>query len=85
MSDCRHSADADPNQAILVDTMKLLGNSGYGKTIASKSAYTNFSFCDGIEVHRINGARFRRVDQLDKDIFEVKEFKGRVVKTCPCR
>jgi hypothetical protein len=31
VSDARRAGDADPNKAIIADTMKLLGNSAYGK------------------------------------------------------
>lgn len=31
MSDARRAGDADPDQAIIADTIKLVGNSSYGK------------------------------------------------------
>ena len=35
VSAARRDGDADPDKAIIADTMKLLGNSGYGKTRCS--------------------------------------------------
>ena len=36
VSQARQDGDADPAQTIIADTMKLLGNSAYGKTITNK-------------------------------------------------
>ena len=33
VSTARRAGDEDPDKAIIADTMKLLGNSGYGKTV----------------------------------------------------
>ena len=35
VSAARRAGDADPDKAIIADTMKLLGNSGYGKTVTN--------------------------------------------------
>jgi hypothetical protein len=37
VSDARRAGDADPSKVIITDTMKLKGNSSYGKTITKKS------------------------------------------------
>ena len=39
VSEARCNGDADPEQAIIADTMKLLGNSAYGKTITNKDRH----------------------------------------------
>jgi hypothetical protein len=36
VSDARRAGEADPSKAIIADTMKLKGNSSYGKTITNK-------------------------------------------------
>ena len=39
VSQAQQDGDADPDQAIIADTMKLLGNSAYGKTITNKDSH----------------------------------------------
>ena len=35
VSTARRAGDEDPDKAIIADTMKLLGNSGYGRTVTN--------------------------------------------------
>ena len=49
VSQARQNGDADPDQAIIAYTMKLLGNSGYGKTITNKDNHRSIYFCDDHE------------------------------------
>ena len=44
VSQAQRNGDADPDQAIIADTMKLLGNSGYGKTITNKDNHRRHLF-----------------------------------------
>ena len=46
VSQGRRNGDSDPDQAIIADTMKLLGNSGYGKTITNKDIQRDIYYCD---------------------------------------
>ncbi|CAH3039910.1 unnamed protein product, partial [Porites evermanni] len=46
------SGDADPRKAIIADTMKLVGNSGYGKTIANQLKHMNVEYCSDAEASR---------------------------------
>ncbi len=36
VSDVRRQGDADPNEKVVPDTITLIGNSGYGKTVTNK-------------------------------------------------
>lgn len=46
VSDARRAGDADPNKAIIADTMKLVGNSSYGKTITDQERHREVKFCE---------------------------------------
>jgi hypothetical protein len=46
VSDAGHAGDADPSKAIIADTMKLKGNSSYGKTITNKERHRQVKYCD---------------------------------------
>ena len=48
VSDARRAGDIDPNKSIIADTMKLVGNSSYGKTITNKERHRQVKFCTGI-------------------------------------
>ena len=50
VSNARRAGDADPSKAIIADTMKLVGNSSYGKTITNKERHRQVKFCDDDEV-----------------------------------
>ena len=59
VSQARRDGDADPEQSIIADTMKLLGNSGYGKTITNKDRHRDVQFCDDDEApKKVNEPQF---------------------------
>ena len=80
VSQARRNGDADPDQAIIADTMKLLGNSGYGKTITNKDNHRNIYFCDDREApKKVNEPQFRQLNPLQEDFYEV-EMAKKVIK-----
>ena len=82
---CRRKEDLNPgDHTILADTMKLFGNSGYGKTITNKTRFNQVSFCDTEEaLTKINGSCFKMLDELSENLYEVEEFKKKVVQDLP--
>ena len=46
VSDARRSGDIDPNNSIIADTMKLVGNSSYGKSITNRERHLQAKFCN---------------------------------------
>ena len=44
VSAARRAGDADPNKAIIADTMKLLGNSAYGKTVTNVDRHRDIKY-----------------------------------------
>ena len=45
VSEARRAGDTDPNKAIIADTMKLLGNSAYGKTVTNVDRHRDTKYC----------------------------------------
>ena len=73
VSDARRAGDADPNKAIVADTMKLLGNSAYGKCLCNKSRHRDIKYCtDDDASDCVNDPHFRSLHQLDDNLYEVE-------------
>ena len=84
VSAARRAGDADPEKAIIADTMKLLGNSGYGKTVTNVDRHRDIKYCTevGTSSH-INNKRFRQLDVVTEDAYEVTSNKARVTYDLP--
>ena len=84
MSAARRAGDADPDKAIIADTMKLLGNSGYGKTVTNIDKHREVKYCTevGTSSH-INNKRFRQLDVVTDDVYEITSNKVRLTYDLP--
>ena len=84
VSAARRAGDADPEKAIIADTMKLLGNSGHGKTVTNVDRHRDIKYCTevGTSSH-INNKRFRQLDVVTEDAYEVTSNKARVTYDLP--
>ena len=84
VSTARRNGDVDPDKAIIADTMKLLGNSAYGKTVTNVDRHRNVKYCTevGTSSH-INNKRFRQLDVVAEDAYEVTSNKARVTYDLP--
>ena len=80
----RRAGDADPEKAIIADTMKLLGNSAYGKTVTNidKHRDVRYSTEVGTSSH-INNKRFRQLDVVTEDAYEITSNKVRLTYDLP--
>ena len=79
VSNARRAGDADPSKAIIADTMKLVGNSSYGKTITNKERHRQVKFCDDDEVPSlINSPFFRELNPIDDNTYEVESSKKKI-------
>ena len=58
--DARRDGDADSRKAIISDTMKLAGNSGYGNTISNQMKHSNVEYCSDAEASRKVNTLFSR-------------------------
>ncbi|KAI8484923.1 hypothetical protein Bbelb_373300 [Branchiostoma belcheri] len=81
VSDARREGDRDKSKKIIADTMKLIGNSAYGKTVTNKEKQLDVEFCrDAVTAtRRINTPRFRHVEEVADDFYEMQLTK-KVIK-----
>ena len=72
MSNARRAGDIDPSNAILTDTMKLLGNSAYGKTVTNQERHRNVKICTDTDASRyVNDKHFRALHYIRDGAYEV--------------
>ena len=72
-STARREGDSDPNKTIIADTMKLLGNSGYGKTVTDVDRLRDVQYYTDVGASMlINNRRFRQLDVVVDNAYEVK-------------
>ena len=84
VSTARRAGDEDPEKAIIADTMKLLGNSGYGKTVTNVDRHRDVKYCTEIGTSTlINNKRFRQMDVVTEDAYEIEMNKSVVKYTLP--
>ena len=84
VSAARRAGDSDPDKAIIADTMKLLGNSAYGKTVTNVDRHRDIKYCTEVGTSLlINNKRFRQLDVVAEDAYEVTSNKARVTYDLP--
>ena len=80
VSAARRIGDVDPDKSIIADTMKLLGNSAYGKTVTNVDRHRDIKYCTEVGTSAlINNKRFRQLDVVSADAYEIEMNKS-VVK-----
>ena len=74
----RREEDSDPSKKILAETAKLTGNVVYGTTRTDKENFCDTKYtCSKHEVtNLVNNTRFRSIEELDDDVFEVQLVKS---------
>ena len=84
VSTARRAGDADTDRAIIGDTMKLLGNSAYGKTVTNVDRHHDVKYCTEVGTSLLVGnKRFRQLDVVTDDAYEVTSSKARVTYDLP--
>ena len=84
VSEARRAGDEDPDKAIIADTMKLLGNSGYGKTVTNVDRHRDVKYCTEIGTSAlINNKRFRQLDVVTEEAYGIEMNKSVVNYTLP--
>ena len=84
VSAARRNGDVDPDKSIIADTMKLLGNSAYGKTVTNVDKHRDVRYCTEVGTSRlISNKRFRQLDVVTDDAYEVTSSKARVTYDLP--
>ena len=84
VSKARREGDVHQDKTIIADTMKLLGNSGYGKTITNVDRHRDVSYCtEKAASLLVNDKRFRQLDMVVDDAYEIELNKKTVKYTLP--
>ena len=84
MSTARSEGDVHSHNIIIADTMKLLGNSGYGNTITNVDRHRDVNYCtEKAASLMVNDKRFRQLDIVVDDANEIEMNKKIVKYTLP--
>ncbi|XP_063966739.1 uncharacterized protein LOC135156886 [Lytechinus pictus] len=84
VSNARRKGDVDPTTSVIADTMKLIGNSSYGKTITNKERHRNVKVCDEAKVQKhINNTLFRDLNPISDNCYEVVMAKRKINMDLP--
>jgi hypothetical protein len=84
IANARRAGDVDEDQAIIAETMKLIGNALYGRTVMDKEKHTTTTFCGLDKVSkRINDPHFKDMEELDDNRFEVMAGKHKIIMDTP--
>ena len=84
VSNARRQGDRDPSTAVIAETMKLFGNSGYGRTLTNKEKHLNVSYCDESDVGQaVNDSHFRKLEVLSDDFYEISKTKKSITMDLP--
>ena len=84
VSDARRQGDSDPSTAIIAETMKLFGNSGYGRSLTNKENHLDIRYCDEASVGlAVNDPHFRKLDILGDNYYEISKTKKSIKMDLP--
>jgi len=84
ISNARRAGDVDESMAIIAETMKLIGNALYGRTVMDKEKHTTTSFCGLDKISkRINDPHFKDLEELSDNRFEVMAGKHKIIMDTP--
>ena len=80
VSDARRACDADSAQKIISDTMKLIGNSGYGALIMDKEKHRDTLYTQGRGAAQlnINDPRFKKCAAIRENLYEMEMAKAKI-------
>ena len=79
VSDARRAGDVDKAYELIAETMKLFGNSAYGKTITNKENFVSTSYGNEDNISKkINSPHFKDLEQLYGQKYEVISTKREI-------
>lgn len=82
VSDARRRGDVDPDTGIIGDTMKVVGNAGYGMLLLDKTKHRDIEYVQGENETslKVNESRFRKLECLDQEeqYYEIEMAKRRI-------
>ena len=87
VSDARRHGDENPDTAIIADTMKVIGNSGYGSMIMDKTKHKDIQYVQGENETclKVNDPLFQKLECLDQEdqYYEVEMGKRKIKLDLP--
>lgn len=84
IANARRAGDVDEDMAIIAETMKLIGNALYGRTVMDKEKHTTTTFCGLDKISkRINDPHFKDLEELSDNRFEVMAGKHKIIMDTP--
>ena len=80
VSDARRAGDVDKAQKIIADTMKLIGNSGYGTLIMDKEKHQDTLYAEGWGAAQlnINDPRLKKCALVTDNLYEMEMAKTKI-------
>ena len=86
VSDAQRQGDSDPSTAIIAETMKLFGNSGYGRSLTNKENHLDIRYCDEASVGlAVNDPHFRKLDILGDNYYKISKTKKSIKMDLPIK
>ena len=84
ISNGHRAGDVDESMAIIGETMKLIGNVVYGRTVMDKEKHTTSSVCGLDKISkRMNDPHFKHLEELSDNRFEVMAGKHKIIMDTP--
>ena len=84
VSSARRDGDVSPDKAIIADSMKLLGNSSYGKTLTNVFKHRDVTYCSEDDAETlVNDKRFVKLEKVGEELYEVERMKANVKVDLP--
>ena len=83
VSNARRTGDTDPSKAIIADTMKLIGNSSYGKIITNKDRHQSVKVATTEARKKVNEPLFRDINEISDNCHEVAIAKKTMLEDLP--
>jgi hypothetical protein len=87
VSDARREGDVSTDKAIIADTMKLIGNSGYGSLIMDKTKHRSIKYVQGENdvCLLVNRPEFRKLDCIEPEeqYYELEMAKRKIKLDLP--
>ena len=80
VSNARRAGDVDKAQKIIADTMKLIGNSGYGSLIMDKEKHQDTLYAEGWGAAQlnINDPRLKKCALVTDNLYEMEMAKTKI-------
>jgi hypothetical protein len=84
VSDARRAGDVDTSKELIAETMKLFGNSAYGKTVTNKENFVSTSYGNEDNISKkINSPHFKDLELLYGQKYEVISTKREIRMDLP--